>query len=334
MGQKRVQHIDLIRIYLIIALIMCHAFAPFNGSWAPISDLKIPAYKWIARISYASLLETFVLISGFLFYKKLSRNISLITLIKDKLKRLYLPALVFGILYVLILKIPINLNTIIRILYGIGNLWFLPMLFWVFILYWFTYKYISNKFILTVILGCLAVLPYPALPFQINDSFYYLFFFHIGCIIAGTSKIDKTLDRSITVLLLFILYIIIFIAAFYIRDTYIHIHDGLPIFKKAMLICAKHVTRFSYSFVGVFLIYSFFLTLGKHLKKDVAIIANLCFGVYLVHEMILRVIYYKSNIIDTINIIYLPWVSVMFTLLLSVVIIQCIKFFKFSHYIL
>lgn len=334
MKPKRFAAIDLIRIYLIVALLMCHAFAPFNGGWVSLSQHEICTYKWIARISYASLLETFVLISGYLFYSKLLKGVTFTDVFKDKFRRLYIPTILFGILYVLILGIPISFTTFIRVLDGIGNLWFLPMLLIVFLLYWLAYKYISSKTLLTVILGIVAVLPYPTLPFQFNDSLYYLFFFHLGCQIASNNELNIHLQSKKTLFFLTFLYIVVFIISFYIRDTYLNINDNLTLVHKSLLICIKHICRFSYSVIGVFMIYSGFSFISNYIKRDLTSIASLCFGVYLVHEMILRILYYKLNIIEYINIFYTPWVSILITFILSIGIVKSLKHIKFFRNIL
>lgn len=334
MGQKRFAVIDFIRLYLIIALILCHAFAPFNSAWPSISQCDVSTYKWVARVSYASLLETFVLISGFLFFRKLSSGISLIELVKDKFKRLYIPSLIIGVIYVFVLGIPMNSTTFMRVLNGIGNLWFLPMLYGVFIIYWFAYKHVSNRLFLTIFLGVIAVLPYPTLPFQINNSLYYLFFFHVGCMLASNPKLSERLTTPHVLILLVISYMFVFIISFYIRDHYLNIHDGLTLVHKSILVCAKHICRFSYSIIGVFVIYSFFSVLCKYIKNDVSSIAGLCFGVYLLHEMILRVLYYRMHVVESIDIAYVPWLAALITLSVSIAIVRCLKYFKFSRYIL
>ena len=334
MVQKRFAVIDFIRLYLILALILCHAFAPFNSAWPSISQCEICTYKWVARVSYASLLETFVLISGFLFWRKLSRGIPLIELIKDKFKRLYIPSLIIGVLYVVVLGLPMNSTTVVRVLNGIGNLWFLPMLYGVFIIYWCASKYISNRLVLTLILSIIAIFPYPTLPFQINNSLYYLFFFHVGCMLASKPKLSERLTSPRILTLLLISYVMVFIISFYIRDHYLNIYDGLTFVQKSTLICAKHICRFSYSIIGVFVIYSFFSIISKYIKNDLSSIAGLCFGIYLLHEMILRVLYYRIHIVESIDIVYAPWLAALITLLVSIATVRCLKYFKFSRYIL
>ena len=280
------------------------------------------------------MIETFVLISGFLFSAKLSGGISAGRLVQDKFKRLYIPALMFGILYVLILDIPLNISAVTRVLNGIGNLWFLPMLFWVFVIYRWAYHSITDKKLLTVLLAVIAVLPYPTLPLQLNNAFYYLFFFHVGCVLANSPRLNRILKIPSVTCVLFVIYIVLFVLSYYIRDSLLLVPDDIGMTRKAVYICARHICRFCYSIVGVLVIYSFFSILSQYVTKNLTAVANLCFGVYLVHEMILRVIYYRLELIDYVSILWLPWLSVLVTLFLSAAIVRFLRSFKYTRSIL
>jgi len=334
MSINRESVIDLIRIYLIIALICCHAFAPFSGAWQPINSESVQLYKWFARLAYASLLETFVLISGFLYCRKQHELIPLHRLFSNKFKRLYIPTIIFGIIYAFILGIEFNMETVFRILNGIGNLWFLPMLLWTFIIYSILKKFITNDKVVTIILIFLAVLPYPTLPLQLNNTMYYLFFFHIGCLLAKYVSFNENIKKPMTTGVLLVLYIILFIISYFIRDNYLFVSDNLPILKKAFYILLRHVCLFSYSCIGALLIYSLFSMLSKCYKENLTSLANLCFGIYLVHEMILRLLYYRWHLVDYVGILCLPWLSIFITLFLSVLSVRFLKLFKITRYII
>lgn len=67
---KKVQldEVTLMRCILTILIVFMHAFTCYNGSWKPPAGyVDILVYKWLARISFAFTLESFVFISGYLF---------------------------------------------------------------------------------------------------------------------------------------------------------------------------------------------------------------------------------------------------------------------------
>ncbi len=64
----RLEEVTLMRCVLAILIVFLHSFTCYNGSWAePLGYIDIPAYKWLARVSFAFTLEAFVFISGYLF---------------------------------------------------------------------------------------------------------------------------------------------------------------------------------------------------------------------------------------------------------------------------
>ena len=67
MGKELLKEVVVIRLFLLIALVLYHAFAPFSGAWSPISDADILGYGCIAKLMYAFLLESFVFISGYVY---------------------------------------------------------------------------------------------------------------------------------------------------------------------------------------------------------------------------------------------------------------------------
>ena len=136
-----------IRLFLIVMLVFYHAFAIFTGAWKPIAGYpEIPGYALLGNLSYACLLETFVFISGYVFgYQvrvKGDTALSAKKLLVKKFKRLIIPSIIFSIAYLLIIKgfHDSLLTTSYQILCGVAHMWFLPMLFWCFVIVWIIEK--------------------------------------------------------------------------------------------------------------------------------------------------------------------------------------------------
>lgn len=137
------------------------------------------SYKWVAYLSQAFRLEAFVFVSGYIFQLQLRKHkfADIKSLAISKFKRLIIPCWIFGVFYYLILK---PTATPLPIVVGIGHLWYLPTLFYCFIVaYWLFSKQLSQTTLLVsaFLLIVFSILP---IPFQINLACYYLFFFLLG----------------------------------------------------------------------------------------------------------------------------------------------------------
>lgn len=140
---KKVWLMDVvaIRIILIILLVMYHALCPFTGNWSSPYDgfQDVIAYEWIGLLTHQGQLEgmTFLrgLLLGFSLYRK-NNTFDLWKSILKKSKRILLPCIFFGIIYYLLFfDLSAGWTTIVyRIMNGCGHLWFLPMIFWCFII--------------------------------------------------------------------------------------------------------------------------------------------------------------------------------------------------------
>lgn len=149
---NRLDEIDIIRCLVIICLVLYHSFAPFCNSWSwPLSESKeIPLYFWYGKFAYSGMLETFVFILGVVYaFSTSNKSVSLCTLIKKKFHRLYIPAIVWGTIWLALFSTLNNdLVTLFRVISGSGHLWFLSMLFWCFIFELFIGKYITKRYLL------------------------------------------------------------------------------------------------------------------------------------------------------------------------------------------
>lgn len=95
--------ISFIRPILIVLLVLYHAFAPWCGAWNAFDGFQENIfYWWIGKLAYSFMLPTFVFISGYVWsYQRetLRRKDEFKVLFIKKLKRLYIPCLLFGFLY-------------------------------------------------------------------------------------------------------------------------------------------------------------------------------------------------------------------------------------------
>lgn len=80
---ERLKEIDIIRTFVIILLVLYHALAPYCGGWdMPSYAQPNEGFYWGGKLAYSGMLETFVLISGYvicLFAPKESHFFPIIT---------------------------------------------------------------------------------------------------------------------------------------------------------------------------------------------------------------------------------------------------------------
>lgn len=218
-----------IRLFLIVNLVFYHAFAIFSGSWDAINGYPdIHTYNILDKLSYSVLLEAFVFISGCVFgfqvrVKGEDKVLSAHNVFLNKFKRLLIPSILFSSLYVICFGVNENsfVDIVYKILSRVGHMWFLPMLFWCFVLTYFIEKTRFKEKVVFPILTiaiCCCVIP---LPFGLNTALYYLFFFYSGYYLQKNNiKIVRRTD------LLLIVSIFLFIITFVIK---IHIADVIQI---------------------------------------------------------------------------------------------------------
>ena len=189
-AEKKVwlNEVSFMRPILLVLLVSYHAFAPYTGTWAmPIGCDDVELYRWLGYFSRAFRLEGFVFISGYIFtFQLISKNkfTDITQLAKSKFQRLLIPGILFSALYFLLFQkfttVPYSLWKIIN---GVAHLWYLPCLFWCFLVQYLIISKIRKSWSYTGIMLllsagiALSVLP---IPFQLNKTLYYIVFFSGG----------------------------------------------------------------------------------------------------------------------------------------------------------
>ena len=130
---KRFDEISIMRVLAMTMIVAFHSLCFYNGRWAKVNALDISVWHRISTFLDVIDLNMFVFISGYLYgylyiYRNKYRHPS--EVIRIKARRLLIPYLFWGILMVIIWP----WNTWTKLLYDIGHLWFLLMLFGVFTL--------------------------------------------------------------------------------------------------------------------------------------------------------------------------------------------------------
>lgn len=292
---KRVVLYDVvaIRLLLIVLLVFFHAFAVFSEGLDQIFGYpEIPVYRWADKFSIAFFLETFVFISGYVYgYQVRIKGDGIISFKKTiigKFKRLILPSIIFGLLYVALFgdkSQSIN-QVIYSVINGKSHLWFLQMLFWCFVSLYIIFKlHLSQKIVFPILIVC-ALFSRGPLPLQINHTMYYMLFFYICFLLQRNNiSIEKFLFKR-KIIVLIICFITVFILLTLFRDWF-----NMTILRDSLSnrVINKTVNNFSQLICASLGVISVYLTTNYILKKQVVTdlqikISSYCFGVYLIND--------------------------------------------------
>ena len=128
---KRFEEISIMRVLAMTMIVAFHSLCFYNGRWTKVNALNIPFWHNLSSFLDVIDLNMFVFISGYLYgylyiYRNKYRHPS--EVIRIKAVRLLIPYFFWGIPMAIVWP----WNTWTKLLYGIGHLWFLLMLFGVF----------------------------------------------------------------------------------------------------------------------------------------------------------------------------------------------------------
>ena len=329
MKKTLLAEVTILRPVAILLLVVMHSFTVYNGSWRPFEGFEsVEAYKWITRVTFSFMLELFVFISGYVLAFQIiekGRNYAFLTFAKKKAMRLLLPSVLFSTIYLYWLypSVPASVFLQVKmIVEGVGHLWFLPMLFWCFILGLLLIKTdaVSDK-IKLVVLIVLAVVSAKLgfLPLRIGTACYYLLFFYVGYI---TYKYkDKLMEKTnwCHVLLLFTLFLV----SFLFTQVYLESITAFGYTRIILLILAQ-VGKVIYASSGMMAAYLFvMLRIGIHHTAEITPphwlmwLNSVSFGIYIFQQFILQFLYYHTSLPQFTGVLWLPWVGCCITIVLS-----------------
>ena len=336
----RLKEIDLIRASIIAILVLFHAFAPFGGGWElPEMTQNSTFYHWWDIFLYSGMLETFTFISGYVFAFSLpKKSYTLKQIATGKIKRLYIPCLFWGIVFGLIFfpaEKWLHADSYLSIMNGIAHLWYLPMLFWCFIFEFAIHKYFRNNKFIYPLLFLIAILPYPTLPLHINSSLYYLLFFHTGKIFFENRGRFLQFSKG-RILIIFAIYICLFVGGSIARESeQLNPAEASSLLNKAFIIWISSTIRLIYSYLAVILYYSIFLKISVRIKDNAynkfKFVAIHSFGIYLLQEIFLRIIYYKTPLCQESGFWY-PWIGFAIAFVCSLLCSVILSKFRITKY--
>lgn len=345
MTKVRLDNVIIIRFVLVFLLVFYHSFAIYGGSWQAIAGYpEIPAYSWLDWLSYASMLEMYVFISGYVLgfqvrtkgYVKLSTK----SIVGAKFKRLMIPSIVFSLVYLLMFEDfhQSLLTNIYNIIIGVGHMWFLPMLYLCFICVWFIEKIKIKPKVALVLVLLLSLISINGLPFRISLTMYYLFFFYCGYYI---QKNDLSFERFYFgkyLIACSVIFVILFVTLTLVRQNLDYIFADQKILVQIVKFIIGKGCQILYSSVGIvtLMLFAGCCLNNRHrpLPKYVHLVGSLSFGVYLIQQFILQIIYYHTPYPIYWGCFWTPWISFVITLVVSLIISKLMIMNRAGRYLI
>lgn len=302
------------RPLLILFIVIGHTFAIYGGSaswYLPTGIEGVVAYRWFNGIFIAFTLQAFVFISGYLLAYT-GEGTDVRSYLWKKCRRLVIPTVIFGLGYWFIIdsgrQFEQPLEFVVYLFSGPGHLWFLPMLFLCFVASWWFVKLGLSE---AVPLGFVVLLMVYGLSLFVPDTLRigsacrYFIFFMLGY---GTYRHRQLLKR--------------------LSWPWMVITGGLTV----VCICAKiwldpfsggiYTLLRSANFLVTGLAGSYFVLLvcfhaGKF--RPLVLFGGWggFFGIYLVHQFVLKYLYYHTDLLVDMNRYLVPWVALSAALLVS-----------------
>ncbi len=323
----------VIRLILIVLLVLYHSFAIYNDAWSmPEGIHEVKSYLWLASIAYSFMLEAFVFISGYVWgYQVRTKFDGIVdfnrTVVK-KAKRLLIPSVIFSFIYLICFNFNNSMTwggQIYYVLNGAGHMWFLPMLFWCFVILYAAEKLkIPGKvvFVLALLGTICSIVP---LPLRLSSAAYYFIFFYGGYYIQRNDVNITNLLTLKNVVISALLYVALFVCSKLLFNSELVVDfSEASIVHKVVFLMSQRIAVLMYSSLGLAFIY---ILINYQLNKNILNVtpcmikfSAYCFGVYIFQQFILYYIVYNGALISILGSYWLPWVAFVITLLLSVIL--------------
>jgi len=361
----------VIRPLIIAIVVIYHAFIIYSGGWEePIGFQSVKLYGWIAKFFNTFQMPAIIFVSGYIYgYQQLTlgRFDSLKDIVIKKFKRLVLPGVFFSLIYFFMFyrwEDYTFLSSVLKILSGVGHLWFLPMLFWCFvvgkILVNMCFKRLpgqlnqnelgtlNSKCGLEVVISkdvyvwmsflfllMISLFPCP-LPLGLGSATRYMVFFWGGFLVWRYHDwiIGKTCDLKYVVLIVSC-FLFLFLLSNYF---FIPVSEDQNLIWRLTRYMVNRIVILPVSIFGVCAIY--LLTnyvIDKCRVRPASWVVNagaICFGVYIYQQFVLEVLYYKTSLPQLVGPYWLPWIACVVTFVLSIMFSQLTLKTRLGRYLI
>ena len=345
---KRLNEVDIIRTSAILLVVLAHCIGPYIDT-LPSSGVIFErnyGFKVFTRFLQAFRMPAIVLMAGYVFNFMSQRNTeSLKKLIFSKFRRLIIPSLVFSLAWILLFAKDVNeIKKIHMLLSGAEHLWFLPMLFWNFIVGYMLLKinvqrprYKILLFLFLFIISFLSPWLFPNI-FGISRALSFTVFFYIGI---QLYEYRENIIEHLKPKLLFYTFVIF---------TFIFILNEFALLKMAPLKLERIFGRYNLftgyrlfvrHVLGLWGVLCFFITV-LYFTEYKKLVVNRAFrnlskktyGIYVFHYFILHFLIYDFKLYKIIDYSLAPFITFIFLIFSSLLLTNIFLKFKIGKYLI
>lgn len=297
--------ITILRDMAITFVVLYHSIIIYNNDWKIYTtNVESGILNYISIFLSIFHMPLFFSISGFLFNKtiKKHKDLNLKKLIINKFERLLIPYLFWAICWMLPIKLLLNYsgysnnsiiyNIFVNILLGRdnGHLWFLPSLFFIFIIFYIINKKIKNEKIKALIVMLITILGY-IVPTYVGSAMKNIIWFYLGSYIEKKDLCNKKISKK-TINLMIISLILIII--------YLCIYGNIPYY--------NYITLILKIIICCILLPNIYIIVPNKTNKVLRIIEKNSFGIYLVHSPLIYITYTYFKDINPIGVLTINFV--------------------------
>lgn len=194
-------------------------------------------------------------------------------------------------------------------------MWFLPMLFWCFVISWGLLELKVKPIFMTILVIFLGLFGWMPAPLQLSNSIGYLQYFIIGFFIQNYRDTLKNIIRLRHLFTLWSVFIIVFVVNLFLPSIDYHFSEGI---NKILYLMLSSFRSMVVGWLGLISIYSTAIHyINTHqLSKSWADSGKYCMGIYIFQQFILQLIYFYTPLSLYVG-LWLPWISFVATLLSS-----------------
>lgn len=228
MKNKNYKIVNL-RALAIILVVLGHSIIIYKDGWNFYNtDRNFQFFKYLDAFIYLFHMPLFFSISGYLFINKCKEK-KLNIIVNNKLKRIIIPYIIIGILWVYPIRIfsqykifsdhSLIYNIGVNIILGKdnGHLWFLPALFCMFIISYLLEKYIKNSKLKYLIIFIMFLSGHILNLSWISETLKYMVWFYLGDFLKQWS-IESKMRYKKTISILFLTLIVIYFFTYNLND--------------------------------------------------------------------------------------------------------------------
>ena len=214
-------------------------------------------------------------------------------------------------------------------------MWFLPMLFWCFLLLCLLLKVKSARLRLAISL-VFVIAPVLPLPLQFGTALGYLFYFLLGYELYKHKQLLIERLKPVSAVWMWLLFIVVFIALTIFKKDYVSAIGDDSFAFKMIRIVADNIATLVYTSLGLIamLITAIRVTDKKQLPSWVIKVGTYCFGVYIFQQFILQILYYHTSLPLFTGTDVLPWIGFVVTLIVSLLLSYLLRLTSIGRYLI